>query len=312
MATHRECAVYECGVRLSQAIALSRVDSSTVSPTVLRNALDRLFRALTALATHQAISADEAKRIIEFMQACWDGYNRLSRHALADNDGYGECPEQLEAIRTMLQGAVQAEPDGQETIRIWFELGLLIARGHCEAPLVPCKQSEAWGPPVSDWAAGNWIVDEGVRLDECLEDIDMARESLLPATTADDDSEPFGDLPETLSGWWKIEQGLKELRARTIRPIHLKPVWNKIEQKLYYDGEVIRTVRVGKAKNIVKVLDSFQELNWRLEIDCPLDAGKSNETIKSLNENLTKIRFHAHPTREQAGGRLSWTPPHAP
>jgi hypothetical protein len=83
-----------------------------------------------------------------------------------------------------------------------------------------------------------------------------------------------------------------------------KPHWNKVRGDLLLGGRAIKHVQnIGQATNVVKVLDSFQEEGWPEKIDDPLDAGKLRETLRSLNENLTEIRFGGDGT----GEGIRWT-----
>lgn len=81
-----------------------------------------------------------------------------------------------------------------------------------------------------------------------------------------------------------------------------KPDWNEDRNELSFGGKVIRRVSRGRAKNIVKVLDAFQEENWPDRIDDPLAPSKNqvrlHETIASLNkyQDPPTIRFRADGT----------------
>jgi hypothetical protein len=75
------------------------------------------------------------------------------------------------------------------------------------------------------------------------------------------------------------------------------PEWDKENLRLRWKGEVVRTVRCDAAVIIV-ILDSFQELEWRLRIPNPLTGPpenreeKLNSAIDSLNRKLKMLRFH--------------------
>ena len=61
-------------------------------------------------------------------------------------------------------------------------------------------------------------------------------------------------------------------------------------------GEVIRQVkRPNTAKNIILILDVFQEDGWPDRIDDPLPAGadplRLADAVKSLNQGLRRIEF---------------------
>ena len=73
-----------------------------------------------------------------------------------------------------------------------------------------------------------------------------------------------------------------------------KPSWDRTKGELSFDGETVRTIRrIGIAKNVVLVLDTFQELGWPDRVDSPLspNSQKHHATIRSLNTGLSRIRF---------------------
>ena len=83
-----------------------------------------------------------------------------------------------------------------------------------------------------------------------------------------------------------------------------KPLWDKDRFELRVGDQVVRKVR-PLAKNIIKVLDSFQEEGWPETIYDPLSGdiwSIRHDTIRSLNEGLSLIRFRADGTKE----RIKW------
>ena len=95
---------------------------------------------------------------------------------------------------------------------------------------------------------------------------------------------------------WEIDQS-RYPEEPGCTPDTIKPLWNKELSKLFWGTTVIRRVRPTVAKNVVAVLDEFQEEEWRDRIDYPLDLGgdpqRLHETLKRLNQGLTMIRFRA-------------------
>jgi hypothetical protein len=95
---------------------------------------------------------------------------------------------------------------------------------------------------------------------------------------------------------------------RLLRQLHLAdrnrldgPVWNADRLELMLRGQVVRRLRYrGRARNVVRILDTFQELEWPDRIDDPLPGGADSErlrdTIKSLNRGLIGLRFRADGT----------------
>ena len=82
-----------------------------------------------------------------------------------------------------------------------------------------------------------------------------------------------------------------DLDAETPR-LKVRQSWDRIEGKLSFEGEVIKTIqRIGVAKNVVPVLDTFQELGWPARVDSPLspDSQKHHATIVSLSATIQKL-----------------------
>lgn len=98
---------------------------------------------------------------------------------------------------------------------------------------------------------------------------------------------------------------LRDLESRVDpqdRETHLE--WDHIRGELRCNDEVIRRVRVKIAKNLVCVLDAFQEDAWPDRIDSPLKPGTDpRDAIKVLNRKLTQVRFHADGT----GQGIKWS-----
>jgi hypothetical protein len=100
----------------------------------------------------------------------------------------------------------------------------------------------------------------------------------------------FGNLATKVAEYadGQIENGRKEA----------KPMWEK-----EVDGHWIGELRVGQrvlrkvrpiAKNIIEILDAFQDAEWAPSIKGPLpgnDQQQRHEAIRSLNTRLKGIRF---------------------
>jgi hypothetical protein len=108
----------------------------------------------------------------------------------------------------------------------------------------------------------------------------------------------LGFIDQPTKNWLLQEFG--EITASEAHQADL-PVWNRERGELSCGGKVIRKIRKrNQAKNIVKVLDAFQEEGWPHRIDDPLpngpDGARVNQTRDSLNQNLQVIRFHGDGT----------------
>ncbi|MHB8865723.1 MAG: hypothetical protein ACYC6N_25375 [Pirellulaceae bacterium] len=77
-----------------------------------------------------------------------------------------------------------------------------------------------------------------------------------------------------------------------------KPFWNADTCELTFRGQVVRKIRGRNvAVNVCQILDVFQEDGWPDRIDDPLtdgpNANRVRETIRSLNDGLTLLKFRA-------------------
>lgn len=108
-----------------------------------------------------------------------------------------------------------------------------------------------------------------------------------------------GDTPENqlTAQEANLNAALKRAQEKLTRrdtPDEPKPSWDRIKGVLSFNGEAIKKIRrIGVAKNVVLVLDSFQEEDWPFRVDSPLSPGsqKHHATISSLNTGLSRIRF---------------------
>lgn len=80
-----------------------------------------------------------------------------------------------------------------------------------------------------------------------------------------------------------------------------RPVWNDDRLELMLRGQVVRRIRSrSHARNVVRILDAFQDLDWPARIHDPLPGGADDErlrdTVKSLNRGLVGLKFRADGT----------------
>lgn len=107
----------------------------------------------------------------------------------------------------------------------------------------------------------------------------------------------FGDLERATGD----SEGRNVAAATSQKDSRDKPQWNSETGKLSYCAQIIRTIKnLGIAKNIVRVLNAFEEEKWPDRIDDPIPPREGtspiHETVKSLNNGLTAIRFEADGT----------------
>lgn len=129
------------------------------------------------------------------------------------------------------------------------------------------------------------------------------RQSLVTGPLADcwsgDASDPrfvvlhFWTLPWKLLS--RIDNDLLQLKKQIAEFQSQQPKWVKDTGKLLFGDIVIKQIVVGKATNVVTVLDEFEEKNWPSRINYPPECMEEtlHYTIRSLNERLDIIRFRS-------------------
>jgi hypothetical protein len=114
-------------------------------------------------------------------------------------------------------------------------------------------------------------------------------------------------LHRDLSGPNKVEACNSDMEVCLHHPP--KPAWDKLKRELTYETHRLRKYQdVAEAQ--IKVLDTFQELDWANVADSPFPAstkGKSQlkNTIKNLNKGLEPggvIEFYA----DGSGAHVCW------
>jgi hypothetical protein len=121
--------------------------------------------------------------------------------------------------------------------------------------------------------AGMWAAVREVSPDQAIVQIAYALDWL--------DTKTSSELLEALGG------GAENLS---------KPRWLKEKRELWFEGKIVRQIRnASRAKNIIAILDAFEDSGWPTQIDDPVtsggDSSQRRRTIESLNKDLKRIRF---------------------
>ncbi|MEO8939673.1 MAG: hypothetical protein ABI453_03905 [Isosphaeraceae bacterium] len=117
------------------------------------------------------------------------------------------------------------------------------------------------------------------------------------------------DLNLANADWFldRIDQSIQEVAGQAVLPTMSNPHWDRERSKLLLDGKVIREVS-KQAKNILQILDTFEEDGWPDRIDDPISGPpesqptRCHEAVRSLNEGLKMIRFRSDGT----GAGITW------
>ena len=217
--TPLQVSAYTAGLRLSQALIISGLDSSLfISTAELLATLQRLIQAFDEFAVKASIEPRIRGRAGDVLDRCWATALQISQNAVNDNEGFGGCHKQLDVLRQMVVSGNPGGLDDRESQQAWFELGMKIADGVWDDPY--CLSADGvWDdphyPPMKRLREGEayWAFDDQVRVDELLNQLDVALSRLMRAATEGPDQHLFAGVPRQFCGWMDIEAGLRTLIA---------------------------------------------------------------------------------------------------
>ena len=96
-----------------------------------------------------------------------------------------------------------------------------------------------------------------------------------------------------------------DLESADATPPSDRPIWREDTGELWFDGRVIRRIRVMREpSNIQLLLDAFEAAGWPARIDNILPEGQEqlHQTLRSLRRSLEKIRFRS----QEGGAAILW------
>ena len=109
-------------------------------------------------------------------------------------------------------------------------------------------------------------------------------------------------MSEKKANWLRREL---DLEAPESTPPSDRPIWREDTGELWFDGRVIRRIRVMREpSNIQLLLDAFEAAGWPARIDNILPEGQEqlHQTLRSLRRSLEKIRFRS----QEGGAAILW------
>jgi hypothetical protein len=174
-----------------------------------------------------------------------------------------DLPERLRKKLEQLEPRVQAAPAATEVWMRHFTAAERKALG--DDPYVAWKNNGR--------TAGMWAAVREVSRDQAIVAIAYALDWL--------DTKTSSELLEAVGG------GTENVS---------KPRWLKDKRELWFEGQIVRQIRnATRAKNIIAILDAFEDSGWPTQIDDPVtsggDSSQRRRTIESLNKDLKRVRF---------------------
>lgn len=209
-ADYSEVAAYEVGVRLQQAIILSKEVAENGSVNLLpdlMNALVRLRTAYDVAITELGPLQGDRDFGRDLLEGALNQIRPLVRGDQNDveHSGY-TCQRFLESFQKSLSARLSGSTVKGSNASPWFELGLEIANGYWYDPCdVPPGGRQKEGDP-------RWVFDHPDRVDGLLQQLSLSLSDVPPRELSAGPSIWSDDLPQQLVGWERIEDGLQRLR----------------------------------------------------------------------------------------------------
>jgi hypothetical protein len=198
-----------------------------------------------------------------------------------------------------VEGSIAAAVDGLSGTEA--NLAALLLRRYTPPPVAGVFH--AAGMIGTAAAAGvpavRWLIDAGRKLkSESLRLGAVVREYAVEHAAAP----PWvAELAGVQALGLSVFHGLKALAAGARVP----PAWDRNRGVLSFHGTPLKEIGVGKATNVVAVLDAFEEAGWPDEVTPSFRTSVAlHDTIKSLNNKLSHLRFRAN----GQGDGVLWEP----
>ncbi len=130
------------------------------------------------------------------------------------------------------------------------------------------------------------------------DDYAAVRDALQKATT---ELQLFGSWLQ-VTGLWSKRPIEPQASSKSISPENLeldstsapKPQWLADERSLSYTGKIVRQFAPNIRKDVLDIVNSFQECEWKTRIDDPLsppDADKTKLALRTINKGLKELKF---------------------
>jgi hypothetical protein len=300
-------------------------------------AFEQLTQALVALVSEVPVNAyAELRKLLQVQSERWDRVGIMVwKHSLGEAWDEKVVAEARQELDVDLSALADSAMENSAGLKCWYDLGREVGeyqarlKAHDGGPLpgIDGLLAAIQGTGQADQALSR-IVELGKK--ERDPRTLLTRALLTPGDAQDMEAfSPEFDgyvvnrlllkldaaVQDSLEGI-EVAKPATEVVPSTVQA--LKPVWDKNSGELRWNGVVVRKL-VPRAKNVIRILDAFEQRAWPGKIQNPLasrdtsidrkyldhgNALRLHETIKSLNTGLQAIRFHS----DGQGEGITWRP----
>jgi hypothetical protein len=154
----------------------------------------------------------------------------------------------------------------------------------------------AWEILGSAWPQNEFgkvgFVEAWQKMSQALQDVLEPASRVIAALPRGEDAVPYF-LSRIADHYDEIGlAGAKALTHTLFDYFDPKPRWDADRCALYFKGQQVRKYHRVKAKDLIRIIEAFEELGWPARIDSPLPAGVNlREKVRELNREITSIRF---------------------
>lgn len=199
MAARSAVLFYAFGLRLKQASVLTRVDAYSADARFVRAIVERLLSAINDLLQAKILNPHERNALEALRKAC----GTMLRRSLRDQSDeylegvYANLNQQLLLTCDSIKHLLSRQKNKSRST--WFDLGTELADGWHDERAGHGRRSRA----------DAWRVANPQRLLELQQALGLDRQTILPAHGVElEEAEWMSELPESYSGWDRVEAGL--------------------------------------------------------------------------------------------------------
>lgn len=227
MPTRSEVRLYTLGMRLQQALIITRAGASK-SASIVHGVMAQLVKAIDDLGLGTPFSASELQALQDLKKPC----RVLQRQIVRSEEDYflDEAYDEFRRRSQLILSAFELSTDtfGADAGRRWFQLGFVIVDGHDDEPEMsdepdgfedgiddePPDGADDGGDAVATSEELAWHWSNGDFVERLRESLDVPEGSVFPADEIELSQAMWMEqLPDFVRSWARFEAGLVTIRS---------------------------------------------------------------------------------------------------